>query len=100
MKIYERAAGDKTLPSDLRPPPVLKASRHATRDSRDLPSYRKRLTIFSMTYLSEKASRRHTTSCVTVRERFAAISPCSMNMAHLRLSAMIDALAFTSSPFT
>lgn len=26
VKIYERAAGDKTLPSDLRPPPVLKAS--------------------------------------------------------------------------
>ncbi|KAI0707481.1 SAC3/GANP/Nin1/mts3/eIF-3 p25 family-domain-containing protein [Cerioporus squamosus] len=24
VKIYERAAGDKTLPSDLRPPPVLK----------------------------------------------------------------------------
>ena len=24
MKMYERAAGDKTLPSDLRPPPVLK----------------------------------------------------------------------------
>lgn len=26
--MYERAAGDKTLPSDLRPPPVLKASRY------------------------------------------------------------------------
>ena len=26
VKIYERAAGDKTLPSDLRPPPVLKVS--------------------------------------------------------------------------
>ncbi|KAG6836633.1 hypothetical protein H0H93_005660 [Arthromyces matolae] len=25
VKMYERAAGDKTLPSDLRPPPVLKA---------------------------------------------------------------------------
>jgi hypothetical protein len=24
VKMYERAAGDKTLPSDLRPPPVLK----------------------------------------------------------------------------
>ncbi|KXN83005.1 SAC3 family protein 1 [Leucoagaricus sp. SymC.cos] len=27
VKMYERAAGDKTLPSDLRPPKVLKASR-------------------------------------------------------------------------
>src|SRR5215510_14443750 len=26
VKIYERAAGDKTLPSDLRPPEVLKVS--------------------------------------------------------------------------
>jgi len=26
VKMYERAAGDKTLPSDLRPPRVLKAS--------------------------------------------------------------------------
>jgi len=24
VKMYERAAGDKTIPSDLRPPPVLK----------------------------------------------------------------------------
>jgi nuclear mRNA export protein SAC3 len=24
VKMYERAAGDKTLPSDLRPPPILK----------------------------------------------------------------------------
>ena len=27
VKMYERAAGDKTLPSDLRPPLILKASR-------------------------------------------------------------------------
>lgn len=26
VKMYERAAGDKTLPSDLRPPNVLKVS--------------------------------------------------------------------------
>lgn len=26
VKIYERAAGDKTLPSDLRPPEVLKVN--------------------------------------------------------------------------
>ncbi|KZT66323.1 hypothetical protein DAEQUDRAFT_813670 [Daedalea quercina L-15889] len=32
VKIYERAAGDKTLPSDLRPPPVLKASELKTLD--------------------------------------------------------------------
>jgi hypothetical protein len=29
VKMYERAAGDKTLPSDLRPPIVLKASLHS-----------------------------------------------------------------------
>ncbi|KAM5541518.1 hypothetical protein V8D89_004708 [Ganoderma adspersum] len=28
VKIYERAAGDKTLPSDLRPPPALKKTLH------------------------------------------------------------------------
>ena len=26
VKMYERGAGDKSLPSDLRPPPVLKVS--------------------------------------------------------------------------
>lgn len=28
VKMYERAAGDKTLPSDLRPPLVLKVSQN------------------------------------------------------------------------
>lgn len=35
VKIYERAGGDKVIPSDLRPPPVLKVTQTLRPYSRD-----------------------------------------------------------------
>ena len=62
MKIYERAAGDKTLPSDLRPPPALKVSSFAngSRQQRFLREIQKTLDyLFHTLLVKEGFSQTH-----------------------------------------
>lgn len=90
VKMYERAAGDKTLPSDLRPPIVLKVCLHSV--SIPFPSkplYRKLWTTSSMNCFLERVSLGPSTSSVIGLERFATISLCSTRQDRWRLNVTI-----------
>lgn len=57
VKMYERAAGDKTIPSDLRPPIVLKVLRRLFLLHFLLNHLSEHWTIYSTTSYFEVASR-------------------------------------------
>jgi len=94
VKMYERAAGDKTLPSDLRPPIVLKVCLRSVSISisplkYDKTLHRKLWTTSSMICFLEKASLGPSTSSVIGLERFATISLCSMRQDRWRSNVTI-----------
>lgn len=90
VKMYERAAGDKTLPSDLRPPDVLKVC--STQSSHnihvDLETCRKHWTIYFMICFPEAGFRKPLTSSVTGLDRLETTSRCNTTQVLWRLNVM------------
>jgi hypothetical protein len=74
VKIYERGAGDKTLPSDLRPPVVLKVNNSAvvatSYHHTNICIYprRERLTTYSTTFFLGEVSPKQLLSSGTALE--------------------------------
>lgn len=99
VKMYERAAGDKTLPSDLRPPAVLKASLLPPPSPPSPLTWfsRKHSTISSMTSSAVLVSPRPTLLSAIVRVPSATTLQCNTNQAPSPSSVTIVVHDSTSS---
>lgn len=98
VKIYERAAGDKVIPSDLRPPEVLKVASswrsHGYISSHHSSDSEPWTTCFT-TSSAAKGSPRRTTSFATVHAPCAMTSPFSTIPDRSQSNVMTDARVST-----
>jgi hypothetical protein len=81
VKMYERAAGDKTLPSDLRPPVVLKVRLLDLEVLwHELIQYREPSTISSTTFFLEADFLKHSTSSAIALGLSETILQCNTTL--------------------
>ena len=98
--MYERAAGDKILPSDLRPPHVLKASRYRYLLSMLIQySSRGHLTTYFTTLFLCVAFQQPLISYATEPERFVTTLLCNDKLVLWPSNAMTVVLDSIYSPF-